>query len=134
MKDTIILICVVVVAVASVFTAFVTAWLCGHVSSIRSYLLRPANMDVKAALERLEADHAVDRDLAVEAVRLAKRTSAQVDVTAELGHQAAEATRHVAADLARSISRADTEATGEPGAAADAGLKSDPEKSDPEHP
>lgn len=131
MRDNVILVCVVVVATSSVFTALVTAWLCGHVSSIRSFLLRTPepDTDVKDALDRLEADRLVDRDLAVEAVRLAKRTSSQVDVAAELGHQAAEANRHVAADLAKSIHRADIEASGEPGAAADAGLKSDPEYS-----
>lgn len=120
----------VVIGFATLTCALALAWLCAKVTNIEQFLTTPVPKDttVDDALAHLQADHDKATVLAVEAVRLAKNTSAQVDVTAELGHQNAAASRVVAHDLAASIGRADSEESGEPGAAADAGLRSDPIK------
>lgn len=97
----------------------------GKIEKIERQLFKPVDFDpdteIADALNRLE-------QAARDAARLAKETSHQVDVSTEQGRQSAKRATKIAADLADSISRADTEVSGEPGAAADAGLRSAPEE------
>ncbi len=117
----------IVISVASVVSAMALAWLCAKVTRMEQILFTfTKDTKVEDALNGLRDANDKAAGLAVEAVRVARNTSRQVDVTAELGHQNAAGARAVAHDLADSINRADNEPSGEAGAAADAGLRSDP--------
>ncbi len=123
----------VLVAAVAVCALGLLAWLCAKVATIEKVLTATFERDTAGedALGRLQADHDEATAAAAEAARLARHTSEQVDITAELGHQNAARGRAVAHDLAESIRRADAEPTGEAGAAADAGLRSAPDPKDP---
>lgn len=117
-----------VISVSVVGIALGIAWLCAKVTNIEQFITTPIaeNRTVSDALAGLKEDNVKSADLAKEAVRVDKLTSDQVNVTAELGHQSAARARKVASNLSGTHRRADAETTGVPGAAADAGLKSDP--------
>ncbi len=122
----------VIVALASTFFVLAVAWLCAKVRNIEHFITAPITKDstVEDALQHLQNDHDEAVVEAKEAARLARHTSGQVDVAAELGHQNAAGARVVAQDLAKSQNRADAEPSGVPGAAADAGLRSDPKETE----
>lgn len=119
-----------VITLSVVGIAMGIAWLCAKVTNIEQVITTPfvENTAIKEALSDLKADHVKASELAEESVRIDKLTSDQVNVATELGHQSAAEARHVAKGLASSIHRADSETSGEPGAAADAGLRSNPEE------
>lgn len=135
MRDTLITVCVAVVAVASIVTSLGMVWLCATTTTLLRSIERGSQKNLEAAdilqCTVIDALAAIQEEVA-ESKSHCKTVVEKLNVSNELGYQNAEANDRiesaaavVASDLSHSIERADsTPKNGPVGAAADAALRS----------